>query len=120
VMLIPGGFPPINNKGVVFKATGGQDTEVTDYIITSGISGFGRQFLVQNDGLSSTWIWATEESYANQVDTGYQTVGALGKTLAATVKLALDGGATYLELYETDILNSANKSTIENAHAQLQ
>jgi hypothetical protein len=120
VMLIPGGFPPINNEGVVFKATGGQDTEVTDYIITSGISQFGRQFVVQNDGLSATWIWSTEESYANQIDTGYQTVGVLGKNLAATVKLALDGGATYLELYEADILNSANKSTIENAHAQLQ
>ncbi|MGH7841985.1 MAG: hypothetical protein ACREQT_10750 [Candidatus Binataceae bacterium] len=114
-----GGFPPIDDNGNIFTGKYGQDSQTSTDLIAYGVANYGSQFALQNDGLGGTTIWSTEESYANQMTTGYQTVSALGRSLGAAMSLAVKGGAEYLELYDGDLDNSSLQSTIATYRSEL-
>jgi hypothetical protein len=118
-MLVPGGFPAIDDNGNRFKSGNNQNDEVTIDIVTRGVSAYPSQFTFQNDGWSK-WIWKTEASYANQVTTGYQENTALGSQTSAAITAALNAGATYLEFYESDVLSPTAQTALGSAHAVLQ
>ena len=116
----PGGFPPIDRSGNIYSSANGFDTIAPQDIITAGVATFGAQFILQNDALSSQWIWLFEERFAHQIDTGYQTIAALGANLPAAVATAVfGGGAAYFELYEGDILNPSLSGLISLMHKLL-
>jgi hypothetical protein len=118
-----GGFPPIDNNGNIFtpsKYSAGQDSQVSLDIIADGYAAYGTQFALQNDGLmSSSGVWSTETSYANEMTTGYQTFSALGSGLPAALKLAAGAHTEYLELYLSDLNTLSLQSAITTTHASL-
>jgi hypothetical protein len=119
-VLQPGGFPPIDANGNIFKSSNGADPRAPSDIMAVGVAGFGVQFTLQNDALSSTWIWNLIENYSSQIVTGYQTLQALGSGLPTAMDTAIAGGANYLELYEGDLKNPQLTAAIASAHRQLQ
>jgi hypothetical protein len=119
-----GGFPPIDDNGAIFVAGQpaiGEDMQATLDIIAYGAAHYGLQFGLQFDGLISWGSgWSTEASYADQIITGYQTVGILGSKLPAALNIATGAKSDYLELYATDLSNSSLQGAITTAHAGLQ
>jgi len=117
-MLVPGGFPPIDENGAIIP-----DLPVDHQIISDLIDGQTNppsdQFVLQNDGLSATWIWQAETSVATEVATGYQTLDPIGSELQTAVNLAINGGAKFLELYPADISNPKTQSAVADAHNAL-
>ena len=119
-----GGFPPIDNNGVIYTPgprsnPPNQDSTAPLDIMAQGYAAYGTQFAVQNDGLLSWSIWSAEVGYANEVTTGYQTVSAMGSTLPSAMNLATGGHAEYLELYLSDLNNSSLQTAIGQTRTQL-
>jgi len=96
------GFPPIDNNGLLIPKQW-QDTQLPTDLANMGLADSVTQFVLQNNGLSSTWIWPVEANYASQIATGYQMVAALGSKLQSAINLALSAKADYLEIYASDI-----------------
>jgi hypothetical protein len=119
-MLIPGGFPALDDNGNRFPSTNNQDGEVTSDIITMGVSEYPSQFTLQNDGWSDKWIWQTEQSYAAQILTGYQEISALKGHAPAAITAALNSGASYLEFYESDATDPSVQGPLLAARQALQ
>ncbi len=116
----PADFPPIDANGNILNKTDGEDDQANTDVITAAIATYGQQFVLQNDGLSATWIWKLEESYASQINTGYQMVSSpMGNQLSPAINLALGGGATFLEISVPDIDNPQQTQTIDSAAQQL-
>jgi len=118
-MLIPGGFPAIDDHGNRFSGAHNQDQLVTTDILSSSMSDYPSQFTIQNDGWSAAWMWATEAAYAHQVVTGYQELSALKTQTPAAITAALNTGAMYLEFYESDAVNPSFESALAAAHQLL-
>ncbi|MGH7878696.1 MAG: beta-galactosidase, partial [Candidatus Binataceae bacterium] len=119
-MLVRAGFPPIDNNGNRYTAVRGADSDVTDEFASSGVADYPAQFTIQNDGWTSTTVWATETSYAGRVTTGYQEGTKPGSKTSAAITLALSVSPAYLEFYESDALSSAAQSELTTAHQVLQ
>jgi len=115
----PGGFPPIDNNGNLITGYNGADTIATETIVPYEVSTLASQFLLQNDALSKSWNWQLQASYAGQIDTGYQTINALGSTLPTALNNAIGAGGDFLELYEGDITNPSLQSTLTSVHNTL-
>jgi hypothetical protein len=121
LIMVPGGFPTIDNYGNTFSNAQGTDLQVTNDLIQYGISTYGSQFLVQNNGLSDLWISPQVTAVANQVTTGYEmfwwvtgdsgykmnggTPTGIVSELQHAVNPGLTGGAKFLEFYTVDIEN---------------
>ncbi len=112
----PGGFPPIDDNGVLITGFNGADTLASQDIITYAVATFGTGYILQNDALSASWNWSYQASFANQIDLGYQTISALGFNLSTALKNALMAGGDYFELYESDLTNPALRGTLTSAH----
>ncbi len=119
-MLIPGGFPAIDDNGNRFPARGNQDQEVSNDILRMGISEYPATFTIQNDGWSAQWLWEAEAGDADRVTTGYQEISPLNSQTAAAITAALNAGATYLEFYESDATLASQQSAFLKAHQELQ
>lgn len=98
------GFPPIDDNGQLIPKQW-RDTQLPTDLANIGLAASLAQFALQNNGLSNTFIWAPEATYASQVSTGYQMIGVLGSNLQAAINLALSAKADYLEIYAPDIDN---------------
>jgi PKD repeat protein len=133
--VVPAHFPPIDANGNVISGHSA-DPQLPGDLITLGISRYGQQLAVQNDGLSDFWISPQVTGVANQVTTGYQTLWNVtndttnrmtgGATpyvphdvLQAAVNKALAANARYLEIYQVDILNSTVQDVLAAAHTTL-
>lgn len=117
-MMLPKAFPPIDDNGnLIAGAT--DDPQATSDMVAYSVTLYGRQFMLQNDGLSNTWIWPFEGTYAGQLNTGYQMVGIMGTRLAGADSLALGAGAVFVEIYNSDLNNTALAPTIATLHARL-
>lgn len=119
-MLVPEGFPAIDDNGNIFPALLNQDNEVTGDIITSGVSEYASQFSIQNDGWSSTWTWKVANTYAGRVMTGTQENHPQGSLTSQAIKTALAAGIKYIELYPTDATASSAQAELAAAHQVLQ
>jgi PKD repeat protein len=133
--MVPSGFPTIDANGNIFSNPQGGDNQIITDLINLGISRYGSQFVVQNNGLKDTWIAGTVTGLANQVTTGFQMFWFVtgdskylmndGKTIDAVSGLqqamnqAINGGARYLEIYQQDIVNANMQGVLATAHAQL-
>jgi hypothetical protein len=132
---LPRAFPPLDDQGNIIP---GQtyDPQATNDLISLGITRYGSRFIVQNNGLSATFISALVTGVQNQVTTGYQTVWSVtddptyrmnggtaysdkAQILQTAVNLATSNNAKFLEIYMVDITNSALQGVIANAHAGL-
>jgi hypothetical protein len=132
----PNAFPTIDGSGNVFSSPSGGDEKAVKDIINLGITSYGSQFVVQNNGLSDYFIDADVTAKASQLTTGYQmlwwvtndTTYKMNKgtpidahtELQTAVNKGLAGGAQFLEIYETDIENPTLQDIIANAHAALK
>ncbi|HLW70488.1 MAG TPA: hypothetical protein VKS22_07680 [Candidatus Binataceae bacterium] len=119
-----GGFPPIDDNGTIFvglQPAVGQDQQATLDIIAMGVTDYGQRFGLQFDGLISWGSgWSTENSYAGQIITGYQTASAMGSKLPSALTIATGAKTDYLELYSSDLTSSSLQSAIATARGQLQ
>jgi PKD repeat protein len=133
--MVPSAFPTIDANGSIFSNPQGGDNQIITDLVNLGISRYGSQFVVQNNGLKDTWISPTITGAANQVTTGFQmfwfvtgdtnyamNAGTPIDTTTAlqnAVNLALKGNARYLEIYLQDIGNQAMQGVLASAHATL-
>jgi hypothetical protein len=117
--LNPDGFPPIDQNGsLILNWTA--DSQVPIDLLATGSSILGAQFSAGNGGLNAVgWTYPLLMQYAGTIDTGYQTVGALGSALPTAINSALGAGARWLQLYPPDITSSANQSAIISASQEL-
>jgi PKD repeat protein len=134
-IVVPNSFAPIDDYGNIFISPGGGDPTLVNYLINLGISRYGQQFIVQNNGLSDYWISSLVTNVASQVTTGYQMLwwvtgdstyrmnGGMAIDIATELQNAVtsgvNGGAQFLEIYQTDVLNSYLAGVIANAHTTL-
>jgi hypothetical protein len=119
-MMEPADFPPIDQNGNIMNVNSGEDDTANTDVISKTIGLYGQQFILQNDGLSKTWIWQTEKSYASQINTGYQMVKfTMGTELPAAVSLGLKGAPTIFEISTPDIDDTTLAGTIRTAAAGL-
>jgi hypothetical protein len=134
-MLVPSGFPPINNNGKVFHSPTGADGQVTTDFLNLGMANYTTQYVAMNDALSDYWIMTQVCGVADQVTTGYQmlwmvtgdktyrmnsgTPIAIKTELQNAVNAALTAHARYLEIYPEDITNSNLQGVLASAHTGL-
>jgi PKD repeat protein len=134
-ILAPNNLPPIDSNGNIFSNLQGADNQLVTDLINLGMARYGSQFVVQNNGLSDTWIYSSITGVANQVTTGYQMLWFVtgdssyrmngGQAIAPATALqnavnqALANHARYLELYPADITNPALQNVLASTHAGL-
>jgi hypothetical protein len=131
----PGGFPPIDANGNLIAGQTGNDQLMYD-MINQMESLYGSRFVLQNDGLSSTWMWPKLTTQPSYVKTGAQMTWSVtndpagrmngwvpgydpATVLQDTVNDALAGGLDFLEIYLDDLQNPALNSVIASAHTGL-
>jgi small neutral amino acid transporter SnatA (MarC family) len=133
--MVPGGFPTIDDFGNLFSNPQGVDLQLTNDLIQTGISAYGSQFVVQNDGLSDYWISQQVMAVANQVTTGYEMLWMVtgdssyrmnggtpigpANALQEATTAGLNGGAKYLIYYPADVENSALQNILSNTQMAL-
>jgi PKD repeat protein len=134
--VVPNGLPAIDANGHLFAARGGGDNQAISDLINLGISRYGSQFVVQNNGLNTNWISPAVSGLSNQVTTGYQMLWYVtgdnsyrmngGKAIDPAVALqdavnqAVAGHARYVEIYHADVINPALQGVLAKAHAALR
>jgi hypothetical protein len=112
-MMEPADFPPIDQNGNRLAVVDGEDDQANTDVIDNSIALYGRQFILQNDGLSPGWIWQLEKSYSSQIHTGYQMVNfVMGTDLSGAVTLALTAGPEFLEMSTHDLDNPLLAPTV--------
>jgi hypothetical protein len=131
-MVHPNGFPPINDSGQPDSS----GTQIQRAFLSSGVQTFGSQFGAQNNGLSQFFVDPEVSGLAPGTVTGYQMLWFVTNDstcrmnrgsapcdphadLLGAVEAAISGGATYLEIYKVDVLNSDLADVISQAHTQL-
>jgi hypothetical protein len=115
----PGGLPPIDQNGLVI-AGAVCDSQGTHDMLNYGINTYGRgAFIAQNNGWSNSWIWSAIVSASAVVDTGYQENYALGSGFPTAATTAINDGAKFIEVYESDLTNASLQSAIDAAHVGL-
>lgn len=133
--IVPDGLPPIDDTGRLMSVRA--DNAGVEQIAELAIRTLGPQLIIQNDGISAMWNWDFLAGLGNRVTVGYQTVWAStgdpqcrmggyqssscdpAMTLRATVDRATRAGASYMEIYETDIENPALREIVADAHRRL-
>jgi hypothetical protein len=83
------------------------------------VAQFGTAFVLQNDARSNLWNWSYQAGFASQIDTGYQTIYALGRNLPTAMINSVSVDGKYLELYEGDINQSSLKGALTYIHSIL-
>jgi PKD repeat protein len=133
-IMVPNHFPPIDGNGNLL--TGEYcDSQILNDLLSLGMTRYGTQFVVQNNGLSDSWILPQSTGIADQVTTGYQTLWFVtgdntyqmnnGKAIAVTTELqtalnaAVASHARFLELYPEDIANPALQGVLAQVHTGL-
>jgi hypothetical protein len=115
----PTDFPPLDQSGNLLPK-GVEDDQANSDVIANAVALYGQQFVLQNDGLSATWLWKLESTYTGQINTGYQMVNfVMGTSLPGAITLALTAAPEFLEMSTTDIDNATLASTVATAAAQL-
>jgi hypothetical protein len=118
-MMVPGGFPPIDDNGYLIPNMG-CDYQATEDMLSYGITSYGMgSFIGQNNGLSNTWIYLVLARDASKIDTGFQMTSQLGSKLPQAINLALQNSADYLEIYPADISDPSLQTAIKQAHQTL-
>lgn len=128
----PGSFPPIDANGQRIANQSGNDALIYD-MVAKAEAKYGSRFVLQNDGMSSTWMWPALTNQPSNVRTGAQMVWSVtddpsgrmnghhpgydpATVLKDTVNDALAGGLDFLEFYLNDIQNPDLSSVIAYAH----
>lgn len=136
VMLVPRGFPSIRGSGEGLAGQRNGSGMARD-IIADGIQSWGRQFVVQNNGLSAFWSWREAEEASRQTATGYQMLwSATGdrqcrmnhgaspcdprSVIEQAISRGIGSGASFLEIYIPDILNPDLEEVIAHAHTRVE
>jgi hypothetical protein len=132
-MVLPNSFPPIDDAGHLNPAW----TNLQNTLVEIGVARHSSQFGVQNNALSDYFIMPLIQSLASSMTTGFQMLWWVTNDtscrlnglitpcdphteLQQAVATGLNGGAAYLEIYQTDIVNPALADVIVLAHTQLR
>jgi hypothetical protein len=67
------------------------------------------RIVVQNNGLTGSKYGRINQ---NIIEFGYQTASALGTGVGAALRLAINLGAAFVEVYYVDAVNPANHAAI--------
>jgi hypothetical protein len=130
--ILPTSFPPIDDAGHLDPAWANLQTQ----LVQSAAAQYPNQLGLQNNALSDFFIMPFVTSFSNSMNTGHQLLWFATNDascrldqgvkpcnahtdLLNAVNSGLQGGADYLEIYQTDILNSALADIILLAHQQL-
>jgi len=131
----PWGMPPIEASGnlTVGRAT---DRELPVAIIRVGKEILDGRLVAQNDGLEATWSWNALPELARPGPIAFQMAWKVTddpscrmnhfirpcdpvQTLEEAIRRGIDAGASYLEIYQADLLNPSLKEVIARAHRRL-
>lgn len=132
VMIVPKGFPPINDSGELIGEKRA-DHRVAEDLIKEGVAAYDGRFVLQNNGLSAFWNWEPPLGSGSKLTIGYQMLwSATGDpqcrmnhrerpcdphaVLKAAVDRGLDSGARFLEIYIPDVLNPQLQDVLAKAH----
>ncbi len=119
-ILLPCGFPPIDDNGNVISGDTCDSTLMTEMNSYGLNSPLGRGvWIAQNNGLNPTWIDPTVVADASYVDTGYQETGAQGTEFGATCDLVVTNDGKFLEAYKSDLTLASNAGAIAACHSGL-
>jgi hypothetical protein len=131
----PWGMPPINDSGSLM-ASRAADTNLPTAIISIGKQMLDGEFVAQNDGLQAHWCWSRLGQFASPAPIAFQMAWNVTddptcrmnhferpcdaqKMLQSSIDRGLAAGASYLEIYEADLLNPALGQIIADAHRRL-
>jgi hypothetical protein len=134
----PQGMPPIDENGNEVPGRAGRNGhgQVWPSIFAIGNQVLGDRYVVQNDGLSATYVWsdlrqlAAPASIGFQMDwqatndpkcrdNGFQQPCDPATMLRKAVDLGITNGARYLEIYTADLVNPQLQDIVANAHRRL-
>src|SRR5260370_22272846 len=73
-MLVPRGFPPIDDQGALMSGEK-TNTELPGELVAEGIRLWDSRFVVQNNGLSAVRAWQGVAEASGRVTAGYQMIG---------------------------------------------
>jgi Beta-galactosidase len=135
VMVVPGGFPPIDGQGGVIPHCR-QDFEIGADLASIGQRICAKRFVLQNNGLSAWWAFKPPPQLEGTVVVGDQMVwAATGDSscrmnryqkpceprmvLRSAVDRGIAAGASFLEIYIADILNPELQDVLAMAHRRL-
>ncbi|HVN27241.1 MAG TPA: beta-galactosidase [Candidatus Binataceae bacterium] len=131
----PWGMPPIDASGTV-RIGHAADRELPSSIIRVGKELLDGQFVAQNDGLEATWSWQALPELAHPGPIAFQMAWKVtddpacrmnhftrpcdpGLMLEAAIDRGIEAGASYLEIYQADLLNRSLNQIIAKAHRRL-
>jgi hypothetical protein len=135
LMVVPAGFPPIDETGNLLPGKK-RDAKIALNLITRGLTSYGSRFVVQNNGLSATYSWEQLTRISRRSTVGYQMLWSATKdagcrmnghrspcdprvVLLEAVDRGLASGASFLEVYLSDIMNPQLRGVIASAHRDL-
>jgi hypothetical protein len=135
LMIGPRGFPPIDDTGNILAGRGA-DVALPHVLIAMGMQQLGSRFVVQNNGLSAVKGWHKLADIADGTVTGWQMAWQAsddrrcrmngGKSpcdprevLGAAIERGIASGASFIEIYSSDIQNPRLSDIITAAQSRL-
>jgi len=108
---------------ITFQILGNQ--ELPRQIISYGLDTYGRRVFLQGNWLSvdtPAQRLSIMRDYSKKTTVGFQMLGTSErmKGLRKAIENALVGGASYLEIYQSDLIKAKFKADIQYAASQLQ
>jgi len=108
---------------ITFQILG--DQELPQQIINYGLNSYGRRVILQGNWLSADTPpqrLQVMRQLSRQTTVGFQMLGTSGRigNLRKAIENGLAGGASYLEIYQSDLIKPSFRGDIEYAARQLQ
>jgi hypothetical protein len=135
LMVVPGGFPPIDDGGNLMIGKK-RDHKIALRLIAAGLTNYGKRFVIQNNGLSAAHAWKEMTKLPDGATNGWQMLWRATNdpgcrmnghvhpcdaqsVLQAAIARGLDSNPAFIEIYQADILNPALQEVIASAHKHL-
>jgi hypothetical protein len=77
--------------------------DLTVTLIADAVAAYPEQFIAMNNGLNPSWLWPEITDLAGKCALAFQTSRPLGGKLGAALSAAEAAGASFVEVYPTDV-----------------
>jgi Beta-galactosidase len=135
LMLVPGGFPPIQEEGQLMIGKK-RDRKIALNLISEGLEKYGSRLVIQNNGLSAAHGWKEMAKLPTGTMNGWQMLWRATNdpscrmnnrlhpcdphsVLLAAVERGLRSNPAFIEIYQADILNPGLQDIVADAHNRL-